>query len=68
MDYTAQLVDATDYPSREYEKTVQAFMDWEHNKHENIMTFRDKPHTSAFTGTVAPVHHTVWKDALDDSM
>jgi trimethylamine monooxygenase len=43
-------------------------MEWEHNKHESIMTFRDHSHTSAFTDTKAPVHHTAWKDALDDSM
>ena len=59
---------ATDYPVFDYEKTVQEFMTWEHNKHENIMTFRDKSHTSAMTGTKAPIHHTKWLDALDDSM
>lgn len=66
-DYTAELVEATDYPSWAFEQTVQTFLEWEHNKHEDIMTFRDKPHTSVFTGTVAPIHHTSWLEALDDS-
>jgi len=62
------LHEATDYPKFDYEKTVQEFLHWEHAKAENIMTFRDKPHTSAMTGCVAPVHHTPWMEALDDSM
>jgi trimethylamine monooxygenase len=32
------------------------------------MTFRDKSHTSAFTGCISPIHHTAWLDAKDDSM
>jgi len=43
-------------------------MEWEHNKHENIMTFRDKSHKSLMTGTMAPVHHTPWLVAYDDSI
>ena len=43
-------------------------MEWEHNKHTDIMGFRDKPHRSLMTGTMAPVHHTPWLKALDDSM
>jgi trimethylamine monooxygenase len=68
MEYTAALVEETDYPSWDYEKTVAAFMEWEHNKHTDIMGFRDHSHTSAFTGTKAPIHHTKWSEALDDSM
>jgi trimethylamine monooxygenase len=58
---------STDYPKFEYEKTVQEFLKWEHNKHEDIMGFRDASHTSAMTGCVAPCHHTKWLEALDDS-
>ena len=32
------------------------------------MTFRDKSHTSIMTGTKAPVHHTPWLVAYDDSI
>lgn len=32
------------------------------------MTFRDHGYKSVITGTMAPQHHTPWKDALDDSL
>jgi trimethylamine monooxygenase len=31
------------------------------------MEFRDNAYKSVITGTMAPVHHTPWVDALDDS-
>ncbi len=34
------------------ETVVKLFLDWEHNKHANIMTFRDKAHRSVMTGTM----------------
>ena len=50
------------------EEVVQLFLEWEHNKHHDIMGFRNYPHRSVMTGTMAPVHHTPWLQALDDSM
>ena len=50
------------------EEVVQLFLEWEHNKHYDIMGFRNYPHRSVMTGTMAPVHHTPWLQALDDSM
>jgi trimethylamine monooxygenase len=35
---------------------------------ENILTYRDKSYRSVLTGTMAPVHHTPWLKALDDSL
>jgi trimethylamine monooxygenase len=67
-DYVKHLIKKTDYPMFDIEGVVQEFLAWEHNKHENIMTFRDKPHKSVMTGTVAPVHHTPWLTAFDDSI
>lgn len=67
-DYLKDLHSATDYPPFEIEKTIEQFMIWEHNKHENIMTFRDQSHTSVLTNHVSPSHHTKWMDAKDDSM
>ena len=32
------------------------------------MGFRNHSYKSVITGTLAPAHHTPWKDALDDSM
>lgn len=67
-DYLADLARATDYPMFDLEAVVQCFLEWEHNKHANIMGFRDCAHRSVKTGTMSPVHHTPWLQALDDSM
>lgn len=67
-NYVQRLLQMTDYPDFDIEGVVQCFLEWEHNKHENIMTFRDKPHKSLMTGTMAPIHHTAWLDAFDDSI
>jgi len=67
-DYIDRLVKMTDYPSFNIDGVVQAFLAWEHHKHENIMTFRDQPHRSLMTGNMAPVHHTPWLQAFDDSI
>ena len=65
MDYTADLVEATNYPSWDYELTVKTFID---GKHEDIFGYRDKSHTSAFTGDEAPKPTVPWKDNMDDSI
>ena len=67
-DYTQRLIDMTDYPNFDMEGVVQTFLEWEHNKHVNIMTFRDKPHKSIMTGTLSPVHPVPWLKATDDSI
>ena len=66
--YTMDLMALTDYPEFDCAGANQAFFDWKKHKKENIMTFRDNGYKSALTGTMAPKHHTVWKDALDDSL
>ena len=67
-EYVADLVKATEYPDFDFGAVAKAFKDWEHHKVEDIVTYRDKPHASGCTGTVAPVHHTAWMKALDNSM
>ncbi|NKB62964.1 MAG: SidA/IucD/PvdA family monooxygenase [Gammaproteobacteria bacterium] len=67
-DYTLKLMEMTDYPPFDISDAVQAFLDWKKHKKQNIMTFRDHGYKSALTGTMAPAHHTPWKDALDDSL
>lgn len=67
-DSVQRLIELTDYPTFDIEGVNKTFMEWEHHKHENIMTFRDHGYRSLMTGTMAPAHHTPWKDALDDSM
>ena len=67
MDYTAELVEATDYPSWDFELTVQTFIDWEHAKHKHIFSYRNTAHESVFTSSVAPVPRLPWKENKDDS-
>jgi len=67
-DYVKHLIEKTDYPMFDIDGVIQTFHDWEHHKHENIMTFRDKTHRSVMTGTMAPAHHTPWLKAFDDSI
>lgn len=67
-DYTLELIKETDYPTFDVEGACQAFKQWKGHKKANIMTFRNNAYKSVITGTMAPEHHTPWKDALDDSL
>jgi len=67
-DYIKELIAETDYPSFDVEGACQAFKAWKGHKKQGIMTFRDNCYASVMTGTMAPVHHTPWVDALDDSL
>ncbi|MDN5748734.1 MAG: NAD(P)/FAD-dependent oxidoreductase, partial [Pseudonocardia sp.] len=66
--YIQELVDETDYPSFDIEGSNQAFYAWKKHKKEGIMTFRDHCYRSVMTGSMAPTHHTPWKDELEDSL
>ena len=46
----------------------EAFFEWKEHKKKGIMEFRNHSYRSVITGTMAPAHHTPWKDALDDSL
>ncbi len=67
-DYTKELIDETDYPTFDIEEACIAFKQWKGHKKQNIMTFRDNSYKSVITGTMAPAHHTPWKDAMDDTL
>jgi len=67
-DNTQELIDMTDYPSFDIKGACEAFFQWKKHKKQDIMTFRNNGYRSVMTGTMAPVHHTPWKDALDDSL
>lgn len=67
-DYVKELVAETDYPDFDIDGASEAFYQWKKHKGEGIMTFRDNCYRSVITGSMAPVHHTPWKDALDDTM
>lgn len=66
--YVKELIAETDYPSFDVDGACDAFLEWKHHKADDIMAFRDHSYRSVITGTMAPPHHTPWKDALDDSM
>lgn len=67
-DYVKELIELTDYPSFDVEGVNKTFMEWEHHKHDDIMGFRNNAYRSLMTGTMSPVHHTPWMEAMDDSM
>jgi trimethylamine monooxygenase len=67
-DYIRDLCSFTDYPKFDLDMAAELFKAWEHDKEHDIMTYRDVSHTSPCTGTKAPVHHTPWVKAMDDSM
>ena len=67
-DYVKELIAETDYPSFDVDAANQAFFQWKKHKKQDIMTFRNNSYRSAITGTMAPAHHTPWKDAMDDSL
>jgi trimethylamine monooxygenase len=67
-DYVRELCAATDYPKFDIDMTVDEFKEWEHDKVDSIVGYRNKAFKSPCTGTMAPVHHTPWLEALDDSM
>ena len=67
-DYCVDLVKNTDYPKIDFELIKKHFYDWEHDKENNILTYRDKSFSSPVTGSVGPSHHTTWLEAMDDSM
>ena len=67
-EYTKDLHSLSDYPAIDFELIRKHFKVWEHHKEEDIMTYRNNSFSSAVTGTVAPIHHTSWAEAMDDSM
>ena len=67
-DYVKELIAETDYPSFDVDGACEAFFKWKGHKVEGIMTFRDNAYKSVITGTMAPIHHTPWKHALEDTM
>lgn len=67
-EYVKELIAETDYPSFDVDGACEAFFAWKDHKKAGIMTFRNHAYKSVITGSMAPVHHTPWKDALEDSL
>ncbi|MDX8447449.1 NAD(P)/FAD-dependent oxidoreductase [Mesorhizobium captivum] len=66
--YIKELIAETDYPSFDVDAADEAFFQWKKHKIKDIMGFRNNSYKSVMTGSMAPQHHTPWKDALDDTM
>lgn len=66
--YIKSLVEMTDYPTFNIDAVNKTFLEWKNDKYEDIMGYRNKCYTSLLTGTKAAPHHTLWLDALDDSL
>lgn len=66
--YIRDLLKDTDYPNFDVEGMGQLFKDWKHDKEDDILGYRDRSYRSTMTGTMAPLHHTPWMQALDDSL
>lgn len=67
-DYIVDLAEQVNYAPCDWEMTTQLFKGWEHDKEQSILGYRDKSFVSPCTGTKAPIHHTPWIEAKDDSM
>jgi trimethylamine monooxygenase len=67
-DYLRELIAATDYPSFDLDAVSELFKAWMHNKHVDILGYRDAVHQSVITGTMGVKHHTRWLNAMDDSL
>ncbi|GGD09266.1 NAD(P)-binding domain-containing protein [Halopseudomonas salina] len=66
--YILDLLEPTDYPPFDVTGVAEIFKQWEHHKEADILGYRNKSYRSTLTGTLAPVHHTPWMDAMDDSL
>ncbi|MFZ4553560.1 MAG: NAD(P)/FAD-dependent oxidoreductase [Betaproteobacteria bacterium] len=67
-EYIRQLIEATDYPTFDIAAVNETFLQWKHDKAEDIMGYRNKSYRSVMTGSMAIPHHTPWLEALDDSL
>jgi len=67
-DHVRDLVKDTDYPRFDIDLTVKHWKEWEHDKDESIIGYRNKSFSSPVTGTQAPDMATPWMQAMDDSM
>ena len=57
-----------DYPGFDVDSANAAFLQWKNHRKQNNMTFRNNRYRSVTTATMAPIHHSPWIDAMDDSM
>ncbi len=66
-DYCKDLCRSLDY-GLDFDLAAANFKKWEHDKEHSIIGYRNQSFPSPVTGTLAPLHHTAWLKAMDDSM
>ena len=66
--YIRDLTKVTDYPEFAVEKQAQIFKQWQHDKSNDIMGFREKSYRSTLTGSLAPALPQPWLEIVDDSL
>lgn len=66
--YIEDLLKLSDYPGFDVDKVGEMFKQWQRDKQEDILGYRDRCYTSVVTGTRAAPHHTPWIRVMDDSM
>ncbi|MGB4882719.1 MAG: NAD(P)/FAD-dependent oxidoreductase [Neisseria sp.] len=66
--YIRELNNATNYPDFAVEKQGDILKQWQKDKLENIMRFREKSYRSTLTNTLAPELPEPWLEVLDDSL
>ena len=67
-DYCKDIAKMVNYPRKDFDLAAELFKEWEHDKVDSIIGYRDKAFKSACTGTMGTVHHTKWWEAMDDSL
>jgi trimethylamine monooxygenase len=67
-NHLRDLMQMTDYPDFDVQKTVDQWKEWEHDKDESIVGYRNKSFVSPVTNSPAPAMATPWLQKMDDSM
>ena len=60
-------MEETNYPRFSTEAVNKLFMEWEHNKHVDVMAFRDGVHSSIIDGSKGTEPKVKWVDQFDFS-
>ena len=66
-EYMETLRKETNHPIS-WQGAAEMFKGWEQDKHDEILTYRDKTHKNMFTGVVSPLLKMPWAKLLDDSL
>ncbi|WP_033289424.1 flavin-containing monooxygenase [Amycolatopsis jejuensis] len=67
-DHIRELLKEVDYPAFDLDLTRAHFKQWEQDKEESIVGYRDRAFSSPCTGTPAPPRKLPWWDTTDDSL